>query len=261
MRLIILALLALAIQAPPALSQGADFSWDGQMEPGSWLYIRNLNGPVRVEAASGDRAEVRAVKREGRRGDPEDVRIEMRNVSGGGVIICAFWSENVTCDEDGYRSRRGGDRNRNNDTKVEFTVRLPRGVKLAASTVNGEMRVSGATSQVNTSTVNGDVDAMSSGGPVTASTVNGDIDVRMREAGSEDLEYTTVNGSITIEVPATLNADLDMRTVNGSLSSDFPITLRGRVNPHSLKATIGDGGRRLKLQTVNGSITLSKAGD
>lgn len=260
MRMMFMALLALVLQAPLLAAQAADFSWDGRLEPGAWLYIRNLNGPVRVEAASGDRAEVTAVKREGRRGDPDEVRIEMRNVSGGGVLICAFWSENATCDEDGYRSRGRGDRNQNNDTKVEFTVRLPRGVKLAASTVNGELRVAGATSEVNASTVNGDVDAVSTGGPVVASTVNGDIDVRMRDAGSADLEYSTVNGSITIEVPAGLNADVDMRTVNGSLSSDFPITLRGRVNPHSLKATIGNGGRRLKLSTVNGSITLSKAG-
>jgi hypothetical protein len=243
-------------------STDRDFSWDGRITNGRWLYVRNLNGSIRVERATGDRAEVTAVKRY-RRGDPEQVRIETQRPGGdnGDVIICAFWSENASCDEEGYRSR--GDNNRHgreNDTSVEFTVKLPAGVKLGVSTVNGGVDVTGATSEVNASTVNGRVSAISSGGPVNASTVNGDIDVRMRELGTGDLEYSTVNGSIEIEVPANLDADLDMRTVNGSLSADFPITMQGRVNPRRMRATIGKGGRRLRLETVNGSVEIRKAG-
>lgn len=238
-----------------------DFSWDGRITNGRWLYVRNLNGSIRVERATGDRAEVTAIKR-WRRGNPEDVRIETRRLGGddGDVIICAFWTENATCDEDGYRSHSdGGRRNRENDTSVEFTVKLPAGVRLGVSTVNGGVEVNGATSEVTASTVNGGVTAQSSGGPVNASTVNGDIEVRMRELGTGDLEYSTVNGSIEIEVPANLDADVDMRTVNGSLSADFPITLQGRVNPRRMRATIGKGGRRIRLETVNGSVELRKA--
>jgi hypothetical protein len=238
-----------------------DFSWDGRIPSGKWLYVRDLNGSIRVERATGDRAEVTAIKRS-RRGNPEDVRIETRRIGGddGDVIICAFWNENASCDEDGYRSR-GDDnwRGRENDTSVEFTVKLPAGVRLNVSTVNGGVDVSGATGEVRASTVNGRVSAASSGGPVNASTVNGDIDVRMRELGTGDLEYSTVNGSIEIEVPANLDADLDMRTVNGSLSADFPITLQGRVNPRRMRATIGKGGRRIRLETVNGSVELRKS--
>lgn len=263
MRRIEIAALALTLIAPAAGAQqrtsDRDFSWDGRVTNGRWLYVRNLNGSIRVERATGDRAEVTAVKR-WRRGNPEDVRIETRRIGGdeGDVIICAFWNENASCDEDGYRSRGDNWRGRENDTSVEFTVKLPAGVRLGVSTVNGAVRVDGATSEVHASTVNGRVSAISSGGPVNASTVNGDIDVRMRELGTGDLEYSTVNGSIEIEVPANLDADVDMRTVNGSLSADFPITLQGRVNPRRIRATIGKGGRRLRLETVNGSVELRK---
>ncbi len=267
MRRIDIAALALTMAASAAGAQQRaserDFSWDGRVTNGRWLYVRNLNGSIRVERATGDRAEVTAVKR-WRRGNPDDVRIETRRLGGdeGDVIICAFWTENASCDEDGYRSRGNDDRrgrHDNNDTSVEFTVRLPAGVRLGVSTVNGGVRVDGATSEVRASTVNGRVSAMSTGGPVNASTVNGDIDVRMRELGTGDLEYSTVNGSIEIEVPANLDADLDMRTVNGSLSADFPITLQGRVNPRRMRATIGKGGRRLRLETVTGSVELRTA--
>jgi len=81
----------------------------------------------------------------------------------------------------------------------------------------------------------------------------------LAELGSGDLEYSTVNGSIEIEVPSNLDADLDMRTVNGSLTSDFELKIEGRVNPRRMRATIGKGGRRLRLETVNGSVELRKA--
>jgi hypothetical protein len=221
-------------------SNDRDFSWDGKITNGRWLYVRNLNGSIRVDKATGDRAEVTAVKR-WRRGNPDDVRIETRRLGGddGDVIICAFWTDNASCDEEGYRSK--GDNNwhgHDNDTSVEFTVKLPAGVRLGVSTVNGGVSVSGATSEVRASSVNGRVSATSSGGPVNAS---------------------TVNGSIEIEVPANLDADLDMRTVNGSLTSDFQLTVEGRVNPRRMRATIGKGGRRLRLETVNGSVELRKA--
>ena len=264
MRAMLLAVVAFAATAPIAGAQtrsNTDFSWEGRIPSGRWLYVRNLNGSIKVEKATGDKAEVTAVKR-WRRGNPEEVRIEVQKLGSGDndVIICAFWTENASCDEDGYRSR-GNDNwrgRRDNDVSVEFTVKLPAGVRIGVSSVNGGVRVDGATAEVEAETVNGGVEAMSTGGPVRASTVNGDVDVRMRELGTGDLEYSTVNGSITIVVPDNLDADLDMRTVNGSLSADFPITLSGRVNPRHLRATIGKGGRRIKFATVNGSIELRK---
>ena len=271
----VLAAAALAAAAPvataPALAQerseARDFTWDGRIPSGRWLYVRNLNGSIRVERATGDRAEVVGVKR-WRRGDPQTVRIEVQRPSGenGDVIICAFWTERASCDEDGYRTRGRDDdddgwRRRDNDVSVEFTVRLPEGVNLGVSTVNGSLRVNGATAEVRAGTVNGRVEAVSTGGPVRASTVNGDVDVRMRNLGEGDLTYSTVNGSITVEVPDDLNADLEMRTVNGSLTADFPITLEGRVNPRNIRARIGNGGRRIRFTTVNGSVELKKVGN
>jgi len=60
-------------------------------------------------------------------------------------------------------------------------------------------------------------------------------------------------------LPGSASADLEATTVNGSIDSDFPITMRGRMTPQSLRGRIGDGGRDLKLTTVNGGITIRKA--
>jgi hypothetical protein len=254
---------AALLVAAPLVSQAQTrrtekaFEWEGRVAEGRWVYVRNLNGAIKVDRASGNQVEITAEK-SWRRGNPDDVRIEQRE-SNGSVIVCALWYDNSECDEDGYRSkndRRRGDRN--NDTSVEFTVRLPAGVKLVTSTVNGGLEIRGATSEVEATTVNGSIEAASTGGPVTASTVNGGINVRMAAIGDKDLDFRTVNGSIEVTMPDRINADVDISTVNGRVTSDFAMTVSGRINPRRLRGTIGSGGRKLRFSTVNGSVEIRR---
>jgi hypothetical protein len=266
LRSVTLALLLSAASLPAAGQQrqtNRDFRWDGSVPEGRWLYVRNLNGGIRVERGSGNRVEVTAEK-SWRRGNPEDVRIEVRQVGSGrqDVIICALWEGISECDETGYRTRDSRDRDRrrerDNDVAVEFTVRLPAGVKLEVSSINGSLEIDGASTQVEAHTVNGGITARSTGGPVNATTVNGSIEARMGATGSENLRFETVNGSIAVWVPENIDAEVDMRTVTGRVSSDFPLTVSGRINPRQIRATIGRGGRRIELRTVHGSVDLRK---
>lgn len=255
-------LLALASPAgAQERSSNRDFRWDGAIPTGRWLYVRNLNGGINVARASGSRVEVTAEKT-WRRGNPEDVRIVVSKIGPReeDVLICAIWFDNTECDEDGYRTRGSNDRwgNRNMDVAVEFTIRLPAGVKVDVSTVNGALDIEGATSQVEAHTVNGGIMARSTGGPVNAGTVNGNVEVRMGATGDANLRFETVNGSVEVWVPDGLNAEVDMRTVNGRVSSDFPMTVSGRINPRHIRATIGRGGRRIEFRTINGSVELRK---
>ncbi len=235
------------------------FTWSGSVQSGRWVYVRNLNGPVRVEEGTGSKVEISAEKR-WRRGNPEDVKITVRQVgsAGGDVIVCALWNDRSSCDEDGYHSHDDDwfRSHENNDVQVEFVVRLPAGVKVDASTVNGGVEIDGATSDVIAHTVNGSVDARSTGGPVSARTTNGDVTVSSAKLDGDRTEFSTVNGTITVSLPASVNADVDMHTVNGRLSSDFPLTVEGSFSPRRLHTTLGKGGAMLRLSTVSRSIRL-----
>ena len=252
---------AVFIAAAPVAAQQSrdDVHWDGVVSSGHTLYLRNLNGAVRVEPTSGRTLQIDAHKR-WRRGNPEDVRVEIRKTDDGDVLACALWGERSSCDERGYHSERNRTFGNNNDVAVEFIVRVPEGVKLDLSTVNGELTIDGATDRVDARTVNGSIQANSLGGPVRARTVNGSIRVRMGDTGHEDLSYETVNGSVSIEIPRGTSADLEMQTVNGRLESDFPLTVQGRISPRHLRAQLGNGGRKLFVKTVNGSVTLRQGG-
>ena len=237
------------------------FSWSGAIQAGHSVYVRNLNGAVRVEAGTGDKVEVHADKR-ARRGNPDDVKITVKQVGpgNGDDLVCALWNERSSCDEDGYHSHNDGWRGDNDrdETSVEFVIKLPAGVKIDASTVNGSVDVDGATSDVMARAVNGSVEARSTGGAVSARTTNGNVEVSAAKLDVDHSEFTTVNGTVTVSLPASVNADVEMNTVNGSLTSDFPLTVQGSFNPRRLHATLGKGGATLRLSTVNGSIRLRK---
>jgi DUF4097 and DUF4098 domain-containing protein YvlB len=68
-----------------------------------------------------------------------------------------------------------------------------------------------------------------------------------------------VNGSVTVSLPKQLDADLEAETVNGAIETDYPITVSGRLTPRHLSGRIGQGGRSLRLKTVNGSIHIRSA--
>ena len=259
-------LATLALVAAPALlsaqdrqSQDNAFSLSERVPAGQWIRVRNLNGTIRVRAASGDKVEVTATK-SWRRGDPKDVRIETRKAADGSILVCALWTENATCSESGYESHDDGwRRDRNNDVSVDFEVRVPAGVKVGAWSINGGVSVEGVTSEVRAGSINGGVDATSSGGPVQASTVNGSVRAIMGNwSGDQDLSYSSVNGSVVAEFTGDVNAEVELSTVNGRFQTDWPVTITGRIDPRHLRATLGKGGRRIRMTTVNGNVELRK---
>ncbi len=272
MRLRHLALAAIGaavLTTPAAGAQGSGdsdrWNWSGSVGDGNTVFVRNLNGPIRVEGTSGSTVEVVAYKVARRRGRTEDVKITVEQRSNrGDVVICAIWHERTRCDEAGYRSNSDRrwwddrDRNRDGDVSVEFVVRLPRNVRVTVSSVNGGLEIDGVDSEVDANTVNGSIVARSNAGPVSARTVNGSLTIRTGSLGRETLNYSTVNGAISLEIPENANADVELRTVNGGISTDFPLTIEGRFSQRSVRGTIGRGGPLVRLSTTNGAIRLRR---
>ena len=243
----------------PAL-QAQDFEWSGRLDAGKTIEVKGINGDVHAARASGNEIEVTARKTEGRRGDADEVTFQVIEHDGG-VTICAVYPDDP--DERPNRCEPGhsGRMNTNdNNTQVDFEVRVPARVNFVGKTVNGDVRTDRLGGNAYAYTVNGGIE-VAADGIVEASTVNGSIRAAMGRADwGGDLEFHTVNGSITVELPAGVGAEVRASTVNGGLETDFPLTIQGRWGPRQLTGTIGDGGHRLDLETVNGSIRLKRVG-
>lgn len=252
---------ATAGDAAAQRSAERDFTWSGKIPQGRWITVHNLNGTVEVSPGTSDKVEVTATKHV-RRGDPDYVRFEVRKFgpSGQDVSICALWGENSDCDEDGYHGRNNSGRgSRDNEVWVEFQVRVPKGVKVGAHSVNGEVRVEDVAAEVEAESVNGSVSVSTTSGPVNASTVNGSVRARMgRFDLDSDLRFSSVNGTVIAEFADDINAEVDLSTVNGRFLTDYPVTISGRIDPKRLRATLGKGGPRIHMSTVNGNVELRK---
>jgi len=257
--------LALCVAFAPVLSaQGRiereAFTWAGRIAEGRWINVRNLTGNIEVTRGSGDKVEVIATRRT-RRGDPDFVRFEVRKFGGSdeNVLICALWGDNSDCSPDSYRARLNDRRGRENNVSVDFSVRVPRGVRVAVHTINGDVNVEDAAAEVDAESVNGNVTVTSASGPVNARTTNGHVRATMGKFDSRsDMSFSTTNGSVVAYFTGDIDADLELVSVNGRFGTDFPVTVTGRIDPRRLRAQLGKGGARLRLATVNGNVELRR---
>ncbi|HYM81440.1 MAG TPA: hypothetical protein VEY91_08515, partial [Candidatus Limnocylindria bacterium] len=165
------------------LTERNTFEWSGRLAPGKTLEIKGVNGAIRAEVASGSEIQVLASK-SARKSNPDQVQIEVIEHDGG-VTLCMVYPSRSGWQPNECRPGDGGRMNASdNDVRVDFRVKLPRGVKLAARTVNGDVGAHGLESDVE------------------AHTVNGSIEVEMGNSSRESaLEFETVNGGITVTMP------------------------------------------------------------
>jgi hypothetical protein len=234
-----------------------EFRWKGSVAPGGAVEVKGVNGAIRAEAAAGDDVEIVALKR-GRRSSPRDVQVKVVP-HGGGITVCAVYPGSGSGPANECQPGAGGRMNvRNNDVSVDFSIRLPAGLGLVARTVNGTVEATGLRGRVEAHTVNGSVKLVTEG-TAEAETVNGSIDAALGRTDWKDgASFQTVNGSITLALPREASTAVEARTVNGRIAVDFELA-GARTTRRELFGTIGAGGRRLALTTVNGGIRLRQA--
>ncbi|NOT33587.1 MAG: DUF4097 family beta strand repeat protein [Candidatus Eisenbacteria bacterium] len=253
----VLALVALAATQVEAGKRGEPrsdeipFDWQGEVAAGKWIEVRGINGSIEAVRGEGSEVVVRAIKR-GKRDDPGEVDIRVERTAEG-VLLCAHYPHpgggmNEECENQSVQ---------NCDVAVQWRIELPEHVSLAAYTVNGSVSVENAPADVNLVTVNGGITA-SAAGAAEATTVNGSIEIEMRAMPAEGAgaTFTTVNGDITLRVAEHLDANLRARTQNGRINCELPIERSGGSSRRRLAGQLGRGGPPLRLDTVNGSVTI-----
>jgi hypothetical protein len=270
------------------------FSISETIASGGTLRVFTPNGKLTVHSSSNDRVIFRGEK-DVRNADYEDIAFQVIR-SRDGLTICALFTEDDECSENGVRSgNRSGRFWRNRRMSVDVTVNVPRGVRVHAGTGNGEVSVDGiggearistgngrmritnvsgeveassgngevtidrSTGPVSVSSGNGDISVRATRGPISATSGNGDIEVEMDELRLDgDMEFTTGNGSVRVSVPDGFNGELNADTGNGHFVTDFPMTLQGRFREGHVRGTIGNGGRRVRMSSGNGRLELRK---
>jgi DUF4097 and DUF4098 domain-containing protein YvlB len=234
-----------------AQTRSADFHWDKAMAAGSHVRIGNISGDISVTPSTNGHVSVVGIKH-GDSDDFDEVHAVAEQTSDG-VEFCVVYGSGNSCHDD-----RGSGRHRNVDASIDFQVAVPANLTVSASSVSGDVRLTGTQGDIRATSVSGDVhlDRLHATS-LRATTVSGDIDAEMDVlTGSGDLNIETVSGDVGLTMPKTLDADLRLTTVSGDIDTDYPLTLNGRMSRRSLDARIGKGGRRLEISTVSGDVRL-----
>jgi hypothetical protein len=284
MRITLLAVAALGAAGTLRGQGKTDFEFRRDLAVGKRLSVENVIGNVRVTGGPGRSVEITAVKRAGRHGAPEDVSVEVVELSDG-VAVCVRYpgqhsrrrdpddgDQKNPCRRNGWSS--GNDRN---DTEVTFTVRVPDGLRLHLGTVSGDVTAERLDGELEIESVSGDVRLAGGKGPsIEMETVSGDVtllDGRAKgvsghtvsgnvvfegpvlDSGSYD--FSTTSGDIRLTLPERPNATLSAATFSGEFSSDVPTTQdTGRRRRHRFNATWGTGTARLDIESLSGDIRI-----
>ncbi|HEU4365968.1 MAG TPA: DUF4097 family beta strand repeat-containing protein, partial [Candidatus Krumholzibacteria bacterium] len=207
------------------------------------LTVRNPRGRTVVVGKPGLRAVSVVIRKSAQGRDEADAaslldRLEVEIGSRGGEVF-------VETHEDGS-SNRGvwsfvkGERR---TASVDYTIEVPHGFSVAASTASGEVRVSNIAGAASVSAASGDVDIRAVGGDAEITIASGDVNAV--EIGG-DMEVTATSGNVVID---NVKGKLELHGTSG----DFKVTRIGRGA--DIRLTSGD----LILEGCSGNLTFDAA--
>ncbi len=220
-----------------------------KLDDGGRFSLSNVNGSVVVTGGGGDSVEIIATKKADNQEDLDKIEIEISH-SADEIVVETELGESNRWFSHG-----------NNSGSVKYEVIVPVSTHLdSVETVNGSVNISGVSGKVVAESVNGDLEVSDLAGDVGLSTVNGSIEAEFtRLEDQQRVNMETVNGRVSIDLPENANADISADTLNGGINaSDFGLETEKGFVGSDLNGKIGNGGARLNIDTVNGSIKIRR---
>jgi len=214
--------------------------------------LDNINGSVHIAAWDRNEVQVDAVKSANSQERLQEAKIEIESSTNVLSIITKYPDHNMTFNDWG----------RDNPANVEYTLTVPRSARLdEIKLINGSLDVSGVTGEVRANCINGRLTATDLTGELKLETINGRLEATFSKVG-RSVELSSVNGHVDAVLPSDANAEFEASTVSGSIHNDFGLPVNNhRFIGHEMRAQLGNGSARLRLNNVNGSIEIRRAND
>src|SRR5262245_26109252 len=229
-----------------------------------------INGPVKVETADTDMAEVLVVRSARKREDLQRQKVEISDNKGLYIKVGSAEPPDPV-HEVRKRLQRVGKRLPETSPSPEpapdihrrVVLRLPRGAGLKISEIAGDVVIDGVDHNLGIRNVIGNVRATRVAGQIIVGDINGAVDIALAPgAAAGSIKIAGVNGDIDLRFNGEVNADLRAWDIAGATKPDFPNAEMSNTESlwGGLKARIGAGGLEIEINDISGNVTLSKAG-
>jgi DUF4097 and DUF4098 domain-containing protein YvlB len=222
------------------------------LTPTGSVSLSNVNGNVRIQAWDRNEVKLDAIKRGDTKETVDEVKVEVES-SADRIRIRTRYPERSWSDEN---RKRGS-------ATVEYSLMVPRTARMEEiNLVNGNLVLEGVTGAVSAKTVNGNIQAQSLGGRVELKTVNGGVQADLNQLDpNQAVDMDSVNGAVRLLLPASASASVSASTVHGAITNAFGMQVeKGRWVGSRMEGTIGSGGAKVRLKTVNGKIEVERSG-
>jgi DUF4097 and DUF4098 domain-containing protein YvlB len=251
----ICALFALAHAAYASDHRGTfseEFHQTYPLSPDGQVELDNINGAVHISTWEQNEVKVDAVKYADSKERLDQAHIEIDSDKDHVSIRTKYPDHDLTFNWGSH----------NNPATVEYTLTVPRGVRLdEIKLINGALDVSGTTGEVHASCINGTLEAHNLAGRAELSTINGLLDAKFDQLPGSSIELKSVNGLVELTIPSDSKAEIEATTVSGGIENDFGLHVNHHFVGHDLRGELGSGGVHVKLENVNGRIEIRHASD
>lgn len=235
---------------------------------GEPISVSTRNGSVSIVPSDGDHLVITAELQAKTKEDLEKIHVGASNDTGKGSAVKVEFPDVKNL----------------NGMSCSLRIEVPRAKGVTVSTSNGPIDVEGMQGRAVLETSNGpvtienhegEVAIETSNGPVEVSgvrgeiaidTSNGPVTMTLADGASEKFTIETSNAPVELIVPRSYNGVLAVETSNAKISfpSDSNITKKpsskGWGSAEGV-ATFGKGGAGSSIETSNGSVTISYAGE
>jgi DUF4097 and DUF4098 domain-containing protein YvlB len=252
----ICALFVLALGARASDHRGAfseEFHQTYALAPDGRVELDNISGDVHISTWDQNEVKVDAVKYADSKERLDEARIEVDAAKEHVSIRTKYRDHDNTFNWGSH----------NNPPSVEYTLTVPRNARLdEIKLINGKLDITGAAGEVKASCINGKLEAHNLSGRAELSTINGHLDARFDQLAGSSVELKSVNGSVELTIPSDSKAHIEASTVSGGIDNDFGLHVNHHnFVGHDLRGELGSGGPQIKLEDVNGHISIHHASD
>jgi DUF4097 and DUF4098 domain-containing protein YvlB len=188
--------------------------------------IRELRGPVKVQAASGS---IRV----------EKIDRDAQLTTASGSVSASDIGSDV------HVSSASG----------SVTVSNAKG-DARVHALSGVIRISQPGGRVEADTASGEIEIRGAANDVKAHAASGRVFVQGNPSGQSYWDLKTASGGVQFSVPTSANFQFSAEAVSGEIRADIPIVIEEQ-GKHSLRAHMGNGGGRVEVHTVSGEIRVS----
>jgi len=265
-----------------------------QVGDGPRLRVNNVSGETEITVGPPNEVFVRARKRvhgwseERARRLLENVEVRMEQ-SGDEIVVEPRLFQQERAWMDLFRGGR---------VAVDLDIRVPRETNIDASTVSGDLSITGTRGQHEVKSVSGEVSIDDVQGPMLLRSVSGDVtasgyagrveanstsgDVEFERSRVRTPDVVTVSGDVTIQslslpedsaegrvktvsgdidiVLADGDAEIDYKTVSGDAVVEVAATIE-KEGRRDRRIVIGRGGTPFRVKTVSGDLKLRRSSD